>query len=477
MARIFGPFAGLVMAFTWLACEAPPPALTSDAAVAAPDADAVVSDAAMPPDDGEAADAPVVSPPQVIDGLLPERSACESDHRPVVMVHGMLASGDTWARHTMRFEANGSCPGHVVALDWNTLGGVEATEGLAALVDTLLEATGAAQVDLVGHSAGTGVSIAYLSQPERAAKVAHYAHVGAGLPDAVPGPNAAFPTLNLWSAGDMVASGADGAGLTNVMLETEDHYQVATSEASFEAIYTFFNDGEAPDSAVITPAVSAFDVWGKGLTLGENTPVVGGSVNVWEVDEQTGVRLTEAPVISFTVGQYGWWGPLSVSPGAYYELVLLPAEAAALPVRHYFMPFAQPHDKVVLRALPGPGSMVALLLGAIPFDDTSTVQLVAYSAHQAVVSGRDTLTVGDVDLAMLDIASAENTTIAVFCYDADGDGATGGTPIGLFYSLPFLKGVDIWIPADPAGSTAVTFNGRTLNVAQNGEGAVIATLE
>ena len=121
--------------------------------------------------------------------------------------------------------------------------------------------------------------------------------------------------------------------------------------------------------------------------------------------------------------------------------------------------------------------MVAVLLGAVPFEDVNTVQMVAYSAHQAVIHGRDTLTVADVDLATEELASAASTTIAIFCYDDNGNGVSDGDAIALFTSLPFLQGVDIWVPADPTATTAITFNGRTLQVPQRGDGAVIAVLE
>ena len=46
---------------------------------------------------------------------------CSDGRRPVVMAHGFLASGDTWATQAQRFASNGYCPDSVFAFDYNTL--------------------------------------------------------------------------------------------------------------------------------------------------------------------------------------------------------------------------------------------------------------------------------------------------------------------------------------------------------------------
>ena len=104
----------------------------------------------------------------------PELPECDEDRRPIVMVHGFLAAGDTYANHAMRFTSNGYCVSHLFVFDWNTLNRrTDHTANLDAFIDWVLAATGAEQVDLAGHSAGGALSYEYLEEEPRAAKVAH----------------------------------------------------------------------------------------------------------------------------------------------------------------------------------------------------------------------------------------------------------------------------------------------------------------
>ncbi len=82
--------------------------------------------------------------------------------RPVVLVHGTLANGvDNWLTLAPYLVNRGYC---VFSLDYGQLPGVplfyglgpidKSAEQLAAFVDKVLAATGAAETDLVGHSQG-----------------------------------------------------------------------------------------------------------------------------------------------------------------------------------------------------------------------------------------------------------------------------------------------------------------------------------
>jgi triacylglycerol esterase/lipase EstA (alpha/beta hydrolase family) len=100
-----------------------------------------------------------------------------ADHpRPVVLVHGLGATmSDNWGYHSPRLRAAGYC---VFALTYGvdprtrswpySPGGVIAMERsapqLAAFVERVLEATGASEVDLVGHSEGTVMPRYYLER-------------------------------------------------------------------------------------------------------------------------------------------------------------------------------------------------------------------------------------------------------------------------------------------------------------------------
>jgi triacylglycerol esterase/lipase EstA (alpha/beta hydrolase family) len=99
--------------------------------------------------------------------------------RPVVLVHGTLGNSvDNWLGLAPYLEARGYC---VFSLDYGQLPGVPVFHGLgpidqsaaqlSAFVDQVRSATGAAKVDLVGHSQGGMMPRYYLKFLGGAAKV------------------------------------------------------------------------------------------------------------------------------------------------------------------------------------------------------------------------------------------------------------------------------------------------------------------
>ncbi len=105
---------------------------------------------------------------------------------PVVLVHGLTANrNDNWQTFSPLLANNGYCvyaltygvaPGTPLPL--NQVGGLEAMQTsageLAAFVDRVLAATGAAKVDILGHSEGTQMPDYYVKFLGGAAKVDKY---------------------------------------------------------------------------------------------------------------------------------------------------------------------------------------------------------------------------------------------------------------------------------------------------------------
>lgn len=99
--------------------------------------------------------------------------------RPVVLVHGTLGNSvDNWLAFAPYLVARGYC---VFSLDYGQLPGVplfyglgpitDSAQQLSTYVDTVLAATGAAEVDIVGHSEGGMMPRYYLKFLGGAAKV------------------------------------------------------------------------------------------------------------------------------------------------------------------------------------------------------------------------------------------------------------------------------------------------------------------
>src|SRR5690606_9339373 len=67
---------------------------------------------------------------------------------PIVMVHGLLASGDTYEKQMLRFASNGYDLDMLYAFNWNSLGGGTAVTGqLDKFIDEVITKTGFDQVE------------------------------------------------------------------------------------------------------------------------------------------------------------------------------------------------------------------------------------------------------------------------------------------------------------------------------------------
>lgn len=387
---------------------------------------------------------------------LAAQSGCDSSFRPIVFVHGFLASGDTWARFFQEFQAAGYCPEHLLVYDWNTLGrDTDHNAALDAAVDSLRARTGAERVDLIGHSAGGGLGYLYLTDSTRAAKVARFVQIGSMSHAQPAGPNGGTPTLNLWSDGDRVVSGREMPGASNIMLPGLDHYQIATGKASFEAVFRFLND--APPKAAVPEPEGAVRVGGRAVFFGDNKAVSGAKVELYYLDARSGARSGKATAIVNTDAK-GYWAVPDVRPNVPIELVVQ-APDSSRPVHYFREGFSHSNRLVYLRVLPKPGTMVGILLAGLPNDSDQSVVNV-FSASQALITGRDSLSLDGVLISTEQHAAAEKTAISFFLYDGNKNKKSDLAPIGMFGRFPFLIGVDFFIDPKKSKPMTLLFNGR-----------------
>lgn len=396
------------------------------------------------------------------------------------MLHGFLASGDTYANTTMRFTSNGYCEDRIFVYDWNSIGGGNNVNALDQFIDNVLSQTNADKVELAGHSAGSGYCYNYLSTAAHAAKVAHYVHL-AGNPTAGPaGPSGEVPTLNIYSTDDMTVAGGNIPGATNLQLNGADHYQVATGTATFDAMYRFFNNDEAPATTAITRQNWEITVSGKVLTLGENEPRPGATINVYPLDPLSGERLTDSNLnYTLTADPNGHWGPITLLRSIPYEFQTITNVAGDRPVVYYREGFNHNNPLVYLRTLPPSSSIAGLLLNGLPSDDNQTVMAV-FTASQATVSSRDTLIVDNNILSTPQFAPATETAIAFFLYDSNNNSQTDNSSIFTFGLTPFLAGVDMFFHTEPRYAIHLEFNGRSMyvpSIKSQTDGIVVAVFD
>lgn len=380
---------------------------------------------------------------------------CQSLHKPIVLIHGFLGSGDNYAPLVRQFKQAGYCPDRFFAYDWNSIARQGQTTLLDAFIDSILRLTGAEKVDLIGHSAGGSVAYAYLNDSIRQQKVAHYVHIGSGAQKQAAGISGSVPTLNLYSKSDRVVKSGDISGATNQSFFTYDHFEVVTADSSIQAVYAFFNEGKILKPHIQPSAKMAFSAKGKVVTLGENSLQSGAKVAWQAVDKSGRAKGREHETLTDKQGGFVMDG---LQPNTGYLVSCTPVSGRKVV---YFFPKIEVGESLLyLRTLPSSG-MVSALLGGLPTGNEE-VALVVFSSQQAVIHGRDQLSVNQLVLSTSELAKPEKTAIAWFLYDANKNGKTDGSAIAAFNTTPFLRGVDLKTEAGAAKTVSMVWNGKSL---------------
>lgn len=383
-------------------------------------------------------------------------------HYPLVMIHGFLASGDTYEQQALRFAANGFDMDRIFTFDWNTVGRQGNMTALIEMVDAVLEKTGADKIFLAGHSAGSGLSYSFMADSNRAQLVEAYVHLAGRPMEELPGvASQRVRTLNIYSDGDYIVKGNDIPGAENLRLTEHDHYEVATSEESFAAMFAFFT-GEKPQRLTVPHAENEHvQLSGKVLSLGENQIQAGAKLAVYALRANSGERQQETPAAEFTVDEHGHWGPFTAKKGLAYEFVVSPKEEGSRSIHYYRKPFYTDNPFIYLRTLPGAGSMAGMMLSGIPSDDTQSVVAI-FASQQAIIHGRDRLSINETELSTEEWAKPSSSNIAWFLYDANNNRESDFTAIPTFAMMPFLMGVDVFFPTKPVATQTATFNDQHL---------------
>jgi hypothetical protein len=386
---------------------------------------------------------------------------CDTTKRPIVFVHGFLASGDTYAGQIQRFINAGYCPDRLFVFDWNSVSGnSKKTDSLLMVfIDNVLNHTRAKQIILVGHSAGGGLGRVHLFDSVRAGKIAYYIHLGSRKWSNEYSWFKNNRCLNIYSSGDkVIGTGAgDVEGATNLNLKDKDHYEVATSEETFTAMYRFLNENNLP--VYKQKKSAAIKISGRAVLLGDNEPVLNGFINVYRLNPKSGKRSSSTPVAIFSVNKKGYWGAFLAAKKTYYEFELTSEEKAQRTISYFFEPFAASNQYLYLRGFPQ-GNMIGMMLGNLPVKEDQSA-IVIYSASKAMIAGRDSVTLNGIPVSSAALTPASKTIISSFIFD-DGDGKTSGNGLKQFSAAPFIGGVDISLPVNNKKGNAIYFNGRKL---------------
>ena len=400
-------------------------------------------------------------------GILFAAPAAHATHQfngnPVIFVHGGAGSGAQFESQAQRFTSNGYPQRYIKVLEYDSpaIGTIllQVHAQLDALIAQLQADTGAAQVDILGHSLGTFVMQSYLnSSPLRAANVAHYVNIDGSQAASPPG---GVPTLAIWAGRG--TPGRTIGGATNVTIPNQTHVQSATSEESFVEMYTFFT-GEAPDTSDIKPSFFLFPVSGRAVNFPANTGVEGATLLIYEVDGDTGQRRRYFGHFTFPVGFFqlsgdGSWGPFIAKRGSHYEFDIVREDGTEHHL--YYEPFLRGDHLVrLLTSVPGTG-----LDALVDRSDNHTSLVVNRYKEMWGDQGveNDIVEINGTNVCNAATCPINKRVIGMFAFDKGSDGVSNvAAPIAAFFAQPFISGVDLFIPAsaDASGTASVDLLSR-----------------
>ena len=395
---------------------------------------------------------------------------------PIIFVHGGSGSATQFESQAMRFESNGYPHEYIYAYEYDssiatsTMPAIWA--GLDALIAKVKTETGAAQVDILGHSLGTTVMIGpngtdgYLqSSPARAANVAHYVNIDGRTAPALPG---GVPTLAIWAERSQLPPPNPVrtiVGATNVIIPNQTHVQSATSAESFVYMYQFFT-GKEPATSDILPELPALVMLaGRAVFFPQNVGLPDATLEIWRVNGDTGYRIGKKPEKVYHISGDGAWGPFMSHGGWYYEFVLY--RAGALPQHFYGEPYMRSDYLIRLQ------TSDALIAYMDKSDHTTDMNILRDKEIWGDQDGQnDSLEINGVEVVCStppfpNPFAISKLVIGVFVFDQGAllpspyfsDGVPDGVsrlcvPILPFYLQTFLTGVDLVIPGHtPPDST------------------------
>lgn len=370
---------------------------------------------------------------------------------PMIFVHGFMGSGQQFEAQALRFASNGYPDELIEMFEHDSLAypGSQAQvwERLDTLIADLKAEHGVDQVFLLGHSQGTGLSQGYLnSTPERAASVARYVNLDGAPAAAPPG---GVETLAVWGEG---AATRQIVGAENVQFADQSHTEVVNSTETFGALYEFLTGEEPEFHEIVREPADEIEVSGRAIFFPQNTGATNGELAIYEVDGTTGERLDDEPEATYTPNAEGTWGPFQADGDAYYEFALQRDERT----HHIFTQRFVRSSRWVRLLTSEPGGLADSFWG---FSDDHVNLAITRNKEWWGDQGDngDTLSVNGTSILTPTSSPRSNRTIGIFVHDAGLDGQTDldtpATPTG----LPFLIGVDLFVPADvpPSGTVAV----------------------
>jgi pimeloyl-ACP methyl ester carboxylesterase len=386
---------------------------------------------------------------------------------PIVYVHGGAGSAAQYEGQAQRWASNGY-PNLVAGLDRFSSTIQPVFEQMDDFFDAVMAETGANQIYAIGHSAGTGYMKDYLnSSPERSARIAKFIGLdsqSAGVNPLCPGNPDPVPCIGIYRDDNPANMGPN-----TIRLPMHGHTQCVTSVESFVEQYKFLTGKEPKTTLILPEPPGQVDISGRAINYPANTAAVGSTLQIWEINGDTGARIAAVPKTTINIGPSGEFGPINVNGKKNYEFTLIRPEVDFV-THYYFQPFIR--DNHLIRLLVTPSDSAILAHTPRGPDHTSLVILRYYEWWSDQAQGNDTLWVATMSptwandsnyppplniLSNPAVAPKASWRLGIHTHDSSMDKVSTLAPVPWFLTQAFQTGVDIWMPATEAPDGTITF--------------------
>lgn len=402
---------------------------------------------------GPIATGPVESPGSGDCPVVIKDEDCDRNKRPFVFVHGTYGSGDNIGNVALLFGSNGYCQDRFVAVEYNSLGGNPAAD-LDTLIDSIREKTGADQVELAGHSQGTGHATGYLRDPAHAAKVAHYINFSGRsmVPNDV-------KTLSLSSDNDIggVPNHAPNAEKT-ITLKDIDHFGVAASTEAFVEVWKYLY-GSDPKYTEVQCGDEKITLEGLSESFADNAPVANGKLEVYELGDTP--RDESKPLMTLTSdGTNGHVGPVELDRGVSYEFKGIDSAGKVIG-RMYFGPFKRSNRLVRFLSPSANPLVVGTTTGQVKIGADHSALVLRYLAGAFRHDLGNSLKLNGSEVLTDANAGRSTSTVGLFMSDQN---ANKKSDLGAAFSAPFIVGTDVFVAADSPGWIELDWSGSVFKI-------------
>jgi hypothetical protein len=245
-----------------------------------------------------------------------------------------------------------------------------------------------------------------------------------------------------------------------------------TSAESFAIQYEYLT-GEEPRTTLVLPEPPGqVDISGRVVLFPANLGLES-TLQIWEVDGDTGARIASVPKMAIEVDSSGEWGPVHVNGKKHYEFTVYRNDIDII-THYYFQPFLR--DNHLIRLLASPADSAVWDYTAMGPDHAALVILRYFEWWNDQETGNDTLWVTSTSLARDDdpmsptpptlnilsdplVAPRSDNKLGINTHDAGMDKVSTLTRIFPFYLMDFQTSADIWMPAtEPPDGTITLVN-------------------